>query len=198
VSKPQPGGSHTLQAVPLIALAFLVILILLLGVALIPVSIVQRFRMGTMRRPARGWVATLNLSGVLISVGMFTLASLIASRWAAHAFDYTLAGLAAGCALGVLGLVLIRWEHAAGRLYYTPNRWLVLGVTLIVAVRVCYGLWRSWEAWQTSVSQMTWIAASGIAESMSAGAVVLGYYLVFWAGVRWRIGRDRSRRLRPI
>jgi hypothetical protein len=182
--------------VPLIALALLVILVLLAGVALIPLSIVQRFRMGTMRRAARGWVATLNLFGVLVSVGIFTLASLVASRWAANAFTYTLAGLAAGCTLGVLGLVLTRWEGSAGRLYYTPNRWLVLAVTLIVAARVFYGFWRSWDAWQTSVSQMTWVAASGIPESMSAGAVVLGYYLVYWAGVRWRIRRERLRRLR--
>jgi hypothetical protein len=184
--------------VPLVALALLVILVLLAGVALIPLSIVQRFRMGTMRRAARGWVVTLNLFGVLLSAGIFTLAALVATRWATNALAYTLAGLAVGCTLGLLGLALTRWERAAGRLYYTPNRWLVLGVTLIVAARVVYGFWRSWNAWQSSVSQLTWVAASGIAESMSAGAVVLGYYLAYWAGVRWRIRRERTRRLRPI
>jgi hypothetical protein len=36
---------------------------------------------------------------------------------------------------------------------------------------------------------MAWVAASGAAASMSAGAVVLGYYLVYWAGVRRRLRR---------
>jgi hypothetical protein len=36
---------------------------------------------------------------------------------------------------------------------------------------------------------MTWVAASGVATSMSAGAIVLGYYLVYWVGVRRRLRR---------
>ena len=120
---------------------------------------------------------------------LFLIGALITSAWIPEAPRYTLAGVAAGCVLGLLGLALTRWEFDAGRLHYTPNRWLVLMVTLVVAARVAYGFWRSWEAWRASVESATWIVASGVAGSMSAGAAVLGYYLVFWMGVRRRIGR---------
>jgi TRAP-type C4-dicarboxylate transport system permease small subunit len=72
---------------------------------------------------------------------------------------------------------------------YTPNRWLVLAITLLVTARVLYGFWRGWEAWRASLESAAWVTASGVAGSLSAGAVVLGYYLVFWWGVRRRVRR---------
>jgi hypothetical protein len=171
---------------PLIAL---VIVVVLAFIAIIPISIVQRFRMGTARRQARRWVATLNLVALTISVALFLVGSLVTSRWVPEALTYTLLGLSVGAVLGVAGTMLTRWEHTGGRVHYTPNRWLVLAITLVVTARVLYGFWRGWEAWRASVGSMTWVAASGVAGSMSAGAVVLGYYLVFWAGVRRRIAQ---------
>jgi len=169
--------------VPLVALA---ILIVLAFIAVIPFSIIQRFRMGTARRQARRWVATLNLLAIAISVTLFLVGALITSRWIPEALTYTLSGLAAGCVLGLLGTVLTRWEYVGGRVQYTPNRWLVLSLTLLVTARVLYGFWRSWEAWRASVESAAWVAASGVAGSMAAGVVVLGYYLVFWVDVRAR------------
>jgi hypothetical protein len=130
----------------------------------------------------------------LIALAIFIVLAFIAlipftTRWIPGTLTYTSAGLAAGIVLGILGLVLTRWEVAAGRLYYTPNRWLVLAITLVVTCRLAYGFWRSWNAWQASVDSMTWVAASGVAASMSAGAIVLGYYLVYWFGVRRRLRR---------
>ena len=170
----------------------LVIFVLLLAIALIPVSIVQRVRTGAVRRQARGWVAGLNLAGVAFSIAVFLAGTWITSRWVPEALTYTLAGLGVGCVLGLAGAASIRWEWAGGRLHYTPNRWLALAVTLIVTARVLYGFWRSWVAWRASVESMAWVAASGVAESMSGGAVVLGYYFVFWAGVRGGIRRLTS------
>lgn len=173
---------------PLIALA---IFIVLAFIALIPFAIVQRFRRGTMRARPIGWLIALNLAGTVVSVALFLLGAAITTRWIPGTLTYTSAGLAAGMVLGMLGLVLTRWEVAAGRLYYTPNRWLVLAITLVVTCRLAYGFWRSWEAWQASVDSMTWVAASGVAASMSAGAIVLGYYLVYWFGVRRRMRSAR-------
>jgi hypothetical protein len=172
--------------VPLLALAILVILVF---VALIPLSIIQRFRVGTSPRQARGWVAMLNLIAAAFSAMLFLIGAFITSRWIPDALTYTLAGFGTGCVLGVLGIVLTRWEYAGRRLQYTPNRWLVLAITIVVAVRVLYGFWRTWEAWRASLESMAWVAASGVAASMSAGAVALGYYLIFWTGVRRRIRR---------
>ncbi len=41
-----------------------------------------------------------------------------------------------------------------------------------------------WQAWDGGVQNPAWFAAAGVAESMAAGAVVLGYYFLYWWGVR--------------
>jgi len=50
------------------------LLIPLLVIVLIPVSLVQRIRRGTMRRQARGWVVTANAIGVTLSTPCFSSA----------------------------------------------------------------------------------------------------------------------------
>ena len=72
-------------------------------------------------------------------------------------------------------------------LYYTPNRWLILVITLAVTTRLIYGLWRIWQAWHTTGPDSSWLAAAGIPGSMAVGAIVIGYYLTYSAGVRWRL-----------
>jgi hypothetical protein len=39
----------------------------------------------------------------------------------------------------------------------------------------------------------SWFVAAGVAGSMAAGAVVIGYYLVYWLGVRRRWRRHAVR-----
>jgi hypothetical protein len=172
--------------VPLLILGIFIVLAV---IALIPFSLIQRFRRGTMRRRALGWAIGLNFAGTLISVLLFVLGAAITTRWIPGTLTYTAAGLTGGCVLGFAGLALTRWEIAGARLYFTPNRWLVLGITLVVTMRVFYGFYRSYQAWQATLDRMAWVAASGVATSMSAGAVVLGYYLVYWFGVRRRLRR---------
>lgn len=172
----------------------MVLLVLVGLVVLIPVSIVQRFRMGTARRQARHWVATVNLVGAVASVMALFVAALITNRWVPATFAYTVGGFALGCVLGALGTGLTRWEDGGRHVHYTPNRWLVLIITLAVALRLVYGFWRTWEAWRLSIEHGALVAASGAAGSMSAGAVVLGYYLVFWSGVRRRVRRLHHRK----
>ena len=163
------------------------IVLVLLVIVLIPISIVQRFRVAAAERPARRWVATLNLVVVVVSTLLFLAGAFITSRWVTEVMRYTLVGLAIGGGLGIAGVALTRWTYLDGRLRYAPNRLLVLGLTTVVAARVLYGFWRMWETWRAGIDSV----APGMAASMSAGSVVLGYYLVFWTGVRWRIGRAR-------
>jgi len=174
---------------PVIALIGVVAAVLLLGIALLPLSLIQRYRVGTARRPARGWVIALNLIALTISTGMFIAAAALTSAWVPHAFSYTLIGISLGGVLGIVGLALTRWEPSGRALLYTPNRVLVLFVTLIVTARVAYGFWRSWHVWNAGLE--SWSAAFGLASSMGAGAVVLGYYLTYWLGVRTRFARHR-------
>ena len=171
---------------PLLIIPVLVVLAL---VALIPLALVQRYRMGTARQRARGWLAALNLVGLALSAAMFLVTAALTSIWVPGAFAYTVGGLAIGCVLGMAGLSLTRWEPERAGLYYTPNRWLVLGVTLLVTGRVLFGFWRAWHTWRAGADDASWLAAAGVAKSMAAGAVVLGYYFAYWIGVRRRIRR---------
>ena len=104
-----------------------------------------------------------------------------------------LGGLGLGAVLGLIGFALTRWESSRGVVHFTPNRWLVLTVTLFVAARITYGVWRMWAAWQAGVEQTAAVAASGIAMSIAAGAVVLGYYMIYWIAVRRRLHSSRAR-----
>lgn len=171
---------------PLIALG-LALLVVLAAIALMPLSLVQRYRVGTARRLARGWVTTLNLVAVGISTGLFLTGAAVTSLWVPWAFSYALLGLVGGGVLGVLGLALSRWEASPSSLHYTPNRWLVLAILLTVTSRLIYGFWRGWHAWRAAVDDASWLGAAGVADSLAAGAVVLGYYLIYWAGVRRRL-----------
>ena len=176
---------------PILLLAGFIVGMILLSIALLPLTLIQRYRVGTARRPARAWVAALNLAALAFSTALFLITALVTTRWVPDAFRYALMGLGAGCVLGLIGLVLTRWEPKGTTLYYTPNRWLVLGVTLVVTGRVLYGFWRSWQAWRSAFEHTTWVVQSGVAGSLAAGAVVLGYYVIYWTGVRRMIRRRR-------
>jgi hypothetical protein len=164
----------------------LIILAILAAIALVPLSIIQRYRVGTSRQRARGWLITLNLFGLLVSTILFVIGAIVTNIWVANAFRYTVVGLAAGSLLGVLGLALTRWEPGPRAIHYTPSRALVLTITLVVTARLLYGLWRAWHNWRT-LGADEWLAQSGAAGSLAAGAVVLGYYVVYWGGVRRRL-----------
>lgn len=169
---------------PLLIVPVLVVLAL---VAFIPLALVQRYRMGVARQRARRWLATINMIGFGVSGLMFMLTAAVTAIWLPGAFVYTIGGLAFGYVLGVAGVWLTRWEPTPAGLYFTPNRWLVLSLTLVVAGRLLLGFWRAWDAWSPGVDHASWAAAAGLAKSMAAGAVVLGYYFVYWSGVRSRL-----------
>ena len=95
-------------------LFLLLLLIPLLVIVLIPVSLVQRIRRGTMRRQARGWVVTANTVVVMLSTVMFLIGALITSRWVPDALRYSLGGLGIGAVLGLIGFALTRWESSRG------------------------------------------------------------------------------------
>jgi hypothetical protein len=169
--------------IPLIV-ALLVVCALVLAT---PLLLLLRYRAGTARRLARPWVLTVNLLSMLLSAGLFIWIAAMTNFWVPRAFGYSLIGMVSGCLLGLLGLAATRWERTGTSVYYTPNRWLVLLVTVAVAARMVYGLWRIWHAWRTTGADTSWLAAAGIPGSMAVGALVVGYYLTYFAGVRWRL-----------
>jgi hypothetical protein len=179
--------------VPLVlALAVALLVAVPLFALLVPLSLFQRYRAGTSRRAARGWVAALNVGLLVVSTGLFLSSAAVTSLWFPRALPYALAGFAAGLVLGLLGLVLSRWETVSGTLHVTPNRWLVLLVVAVVAGRMAWGAFRSLHVLRSG-SGASMVEAFGPAESLAVGAVVVGYYLAFWTGVlrRARIHRIR-------
>ena len=175
---------------PLLALA---LALLLAPILLVPVSLFIRYRAGTARRQARGWVTTLNVVGLAVSTLLFLSGAALTSIWVPRALELSFLGLLGGIALGIIGLWLSRWEHGPESLHYTPNRWLVLAVTLLVTARVLYGVWRAWHTWHHAAGDTSLIASFGVAGSLAAGAIVLGYYLSYWMGVRRRLRRHLGR-----
>ena len=173
---------------PIVVLLFAFVALLALVVLSVPLSIVQRYRLGTARRPARVWIATINLFAIAMSAAILLFVAALSSAWVPNTIPYTLTGLAAGAALGLIGLAATRWTSEPGSLQYTPNRWLVLSITIVVLARIFYGFWRGWHAWRAS-GDGSWLAEAGAAGSMAAGAVVIGYYLIYWVGIRRKARR---------
>src|SRR3954469_1221300 len=110
---------------PVLVLLVLLVLLPLLVIALMPFILIQRYRMGSARRQARRWVATLNLALMALSVCCFLTGAAITSIWIPNALRGAAAGIVAGVGLGLVSLVLTRWEPTPATLHYTPNRWLV-------------------------------------------------------------------------
>jgi hypothetical protein len=182
--------------VPLLLLVIPFLLVLTVLV-LMPLSLIQRYRVGTARRAARGWLATTNAVAMSLSAVLFITVAAFSSIWIANAFTYAVLGLTGGCLLGLVGLWLSRWESSGATLHYTPNRWLVLAMTVVVTARVLYGFWRAWQGWRLAPADTSWLASAGVAGSMAAGAVVIGYYATYWMGVRRRVHRHHGRASRP-
>jgi hypothetical protein len=172
----------------LVALLFIVVLILAM-----PLLLVLRYRAGTARRMGRRWIATTNLALMIASAGLFLWAAAVAGLWIPRALLCSFAGLCAGILLGLLGLALTRWERTPQALHYTPNRWLVLLITLAVASRLLYSVWRVWHSWRTTGPDGSWLASAGIAGSMAVGALVIGYYLAYAAGISRRLAKNEQR-----
>lgn len=180
---------------PLLAL---LVLLPLAMIALMPFILLQRYRAGTARRQARAWVATLNLIAMVSSAAFFLAAAAVTNLWVPGALKSASLGMAAGIVLGGAGLLVTKWEATPGALHYTPNRWLVLIVTMVVTIRVLYGFVRGWTTWQAAAGAGSFIEGFGVAGSLGAGAAVLGYYLAYGIGLRYRIRVWQRRALRVM
>jgi hypothetical protein len=101
--------------------------------------------------------------------------------------------MAVGAVLGLLGLILSRWERQPEGLFYTPSRWLALLVMLAIAARLVYGWWHGLHP--NAPGHQHWLlSASGTQLSVAVAAGLIGYYLVYAIGVRIRITRHEQSR----
>ena len=179
-------------------LLILVLVLPLVVIALMPLILIQRYRLGKARRLARPWVATLNVALTALSAVLFLTVAAATTIWVPHALRGAAAGVLVGLAMGLVGLLLTRWEPTPATLHFTPNRWLVLLVTVMVSVRILYGFWRSLEAARAGIYGTQMVLAFGIPESLAVGGAVIGYYLAYAIGARRRIGQWQRRALRVM
>jgi len=184
--------------VPLILFALLVFVLLSFG-GMVLLSLALRYRAGTARRQGRRWVASLNVVLTSLSAVFFLSFTLLLSFWIESASVFALIGMGCGCALGLLGLMMTRWEKHPEGLFYTPSRWLALVVTLAIAVRIAYGWWHAIHHGggknAPGVHHLL-VSASGTQLSLAVAAGLIGYYLVYSIGVRLQVNRHEERRSR--
>jgi hypothetical protein len=180
--------------VPIILFALLLfVLLALAGVILL--SLALRYRAGTARRQGRRWAATMNVWVTTFSAALFLCFTFLISFWLGPTLRFALTGMAVGGLLGLLGLVLTRWESHPEGFFYTPSRWLILLIMLAIAARLVYGWWHGLH--RGAPDNQYWLtSASGTQLSIAVAAGLIGYYLVYAIGVRIRITRHEKWRLK--
>lgn len=172
----------------LVPLAFL--LLSAAWLVLLPWSLWQRFRYGKARRLARSWVVRLNAWLLLVSVIVFVAVSALTTVWFPHNLAQAAFGLLGGALLGLLGLALSRFEWRPEGLFYTPNAWIALGLTLLVASRLLLSLvqmGRQGVAWWNGAL----VDASWHDGLVALAGVLLGHALVYAWGLRRRLRQRR-------
>lgn len=182
---------------PLLLLPLAILILLALWLVLLPLSLWQRYRFGKARRRAWPWLVRANAWMLLLSVVVFLGSMAITSYWWPGALAYAAAGLGAGVLLGVTGLLTSRFERSAQGLFYTPNAWLVLTLTVIVAARIGMGFIELWRYWQGGQS-LALIPAFEHASLFSVAGLLLGYYLVFYWGLRSKLPRPLPPHMRRL
>ena len=177
---------------PIILFALLLFVLLAFG-GVVLLSLALRYRAGTARRQGRRWVATMNVWATSFSAVFFLCFTLLISFWLGPSLRFALAGMVVGSFLGLIGLMVTRWESHPEGFFYTPSRWLALLVMLAIAARLVYGWWHGFHH-NVSGQQHWFLSASGTQLSVAVAAGLIGYYLVYAIGVRIRITRHEKRR----
>ena len=173
----------------------LLVFVLLAFAGVVLLSLALRYRAGTARRQARPWVASLNVWLTGFSAVFFLSFTLLLSFWVPSAFRFAVIGMGCGAILGLLGLALTRWERRPNGLFYTPNRWLAVVITLAIAARFIYGWWRATHSGSSAPGEQHWVmTASGTELSLAVAAGLIAYYLAYSIGVRLRVARHEQRR----
>ena len=173
---------------PLLILPLVILVLLALWLLLLPLSLWQRYRLGKARRKAWPWLVRLNSWLLLFSAGLFVASMAITNVWWPGALAYALVGMGAGLLAGVVGLWLSRFEQTPQGLYYTPNPWLVLTLTLLVAARIAMGFVEMWRYWQGREA-LSIVPVLDHASLFAVAGLLLGYYLSYTWGLRRRLPR---------
>jgi hypothetical protein len=173
---------------PLLIIPLVILILLALWLLLLPLSLWQRYRLGKARRKAWPWMVKLNSWALLFSGFVFLASMALTNFWWPGALGYALAGLGIGLVTGILGLWLSRFENTAQGMFYTPNPWLALSLTLLVAARIAMGFVEMWRYWQGREA-LSIIPVLDHASLFAVAGLLIGYYLSYTWGLRRRLPR---------
>lgn len=169
----------------LVFVPLLVLALLALWLVLLPLLLWARYRNGKARRRAQGWAIRVNAWLLAASVPMLLLGAWVMTHWHEAALVETAIGLLLGVLLGIVSVWLTRFEPDATGFHYTPNRWLVLTLTLLLAARIVAGFVVGWQRIGTGPDAPTALLdASGL---LAIAGVLLGYALAYTWGLRARL-----------
>lgn len=176
---------------PLLLIPLLVLGVVALWAVLLPFALLQRYRFGKARRRAQPWIVRTNAWLLSLSALPFVLGAWVSGHWMPGALLHALAGLAAGIVLGVAGAWTTRYERTPEGLYYTPNPWLVLGITLLVAARIALGVWQLLRHLRTEAPVVGTTAAmlADHASLFALAGLLLGHYGAYAWCLRRRLSR---------
>lgn len=169
----------------LLLIPLLVAGLFVLWVLLLPISIVQRYRYGKARRRVLPWAVRLNSWVLAMSVFVFVASSWVAAHWVDRALRDAVLGLGVGGVIGVVGFYLDRFEVTSQGLFRTPNQWLVLVVSLLLAGRIALGLWLAWRD-GPDTAMAAWATQGGL---IGVAGILLGYAVATSWGLRFRVAR---------
>ena len=169
----------------LLMIPLLVAGLFVLWVLLLPISIIQRYRYGKARRRVLPWAVRLNSWLLAMSVLAFVGSSWVAAVWVDLALLDAMLGLGAGGVIGAVGLSLDRFEVTPQGFFRTPNEWLVLGVSLLLAGRIAFGLWLAWRD-GPDTAMAAWATHGGL---IGVAGILLGYAVATSWGLRFRVAR---------
>ena len=172
---------------PLLLIPIALLAFVLLWLLLLPLALRQRYRRGHARRRAVPWALRVNAWLLTAAAALFLLSAAVMAVWIDGAVLYAACGLGIGVVVGIVGLWLTPFQAEPAGLYYAPNRWLVLALTLLVATRIVYGLWHAAQLWRGGAGHAAWLAGQG--SLLAIGGLLLGYYLAYTCGVWARCAR---------
>lgn len=187
------GARHPRDAIamPLILLLpLLAACVFALWVLLLPLSVVQRYRYGRARRRVQPLAVRINAWLLAVSALLFLAGAWVAGHWIADAVRDASIGVTAGVAVGLLGSRLDRFEATDRGLYRTPNRWLVLALATLLALRILLGLWLAWSG--SAAGEAGWQAWLDRGGLLGVAGVLIGYALATAWALRVRLRRGRA------
>ena len=180
---------------PLLLLVPLLALCLALFIALmLPLSLLQRYRLGRKRRKVWPWANRLNTLFAWISLLLFLLGAWASNVWLEGALAMAWAGLGSGMLLGLVNIALSRIERSADGVHLTPSAAIVLALVLLVVARIVMGGWQLVEHgfdWQARTRDVAWFLRPS--SLFAFGGLLVGHGLAWYLALGARLRHATAR-----